>query len=58
MNNIAFLYKIMVYLDLYFSLEKNQNNDNFYNYINNNIICNYYQNNRCLRIEIIELINL
>ena len=57
MNNTAFLYKIMCYLDLFFSLEKNQNNEDFYKYINNNIICNYYQNDKCLRIEIINLIN-
>ena len=57
MNNTAFLYKIMCYLDLFFSFEENQNNDNFYKYINSNIICNYYQNNKCLRIEIINLIN-
>ena len=57
MNNTAFLYKIMIYLDFYFSLEENQKGQNFYNYINNNIICNYYQNNKCLRPIIVELIN-
>ena len=57
MNNTAFLYKIMIYLDFYFSFEENQIGDNFYNYINNNIICNYYQNNKCLRPIIVELIN-
>lgn len=57
MNNTAFLYKMLFYFDFYFSFPENQVGDNFYNYINNNIICNYYQNNKCLRIEILELIN-
>ena len=57
MNNTAFLYKMMFYFDYYFSLSENQSGQNFYNYINNNIICNYYQNNKNLRIEIVNLIN-
>ena len=57
MNNTKYLYNLLIYLDLFFSFEENQNNDNFYKYINSNIICNYYQNNKCLRIEIIDLIN-
>ena len=57
MNNTIFLYKILIYLDYYFSLSENQSIDFFYTYITNNIICNYYQNNKCLRPIIIELIN-
>lgn len=57
MNNTKYLYDLLIYLDLFFSFEENQNNDNFYKYINSNIICNYYQNDKCLRIEIINLIN-
>jgi hypothetical protein len=57
MNNTKYLYNLLIYLDLFFSIEENQDNDNFYKYINSNIICNYYQNNKCLRIEIINLIN-
>jgi hypothetical protein len=57
-NNMEYLYNILIYLDSYFIIEANQNNIDFYNYINNNIICNYYQNNKNLRIEIINLINI
>jgi len=57
MNNTAFLYKMMFYFDYYFSLSENQTGPNFYTYINNNIICNYYQNNKNLKIEIVDLIN-
>jgi hypothetical protein len=57
MNNTKYLYNLLIYLDLFFSFEENQNNENFYKYINSNIICNYYQNDKCLRIEIINLIN-
>jgi len=57
MNNTAFLYKMMFYFDYYFSFSENQYGQNFYTYINNNIICNYYQNNMCLRLIIVDLIN-
>jgi hypothetical protein len=57
MNNTAFLYKMMFYFDYYFSFSENQSGQNFYTYINNNIICNYYQNNMCLRQIIVDLIN-
>jgi hypothetical protein len=58
MNNTRYLYDILIYLDSYFLQEENQNSSGFYNYITNNIICNYYQNSKRLRNEVIYLINL
>ena len=61
MNNTKYLYGILVYLDSYYLQEENQHSDGFYNYITNNIICNYYhnsQNLRNLRNVVIDLINL
>ena len=58
MNNTKYLYDILIYLDSYFLQEKNQNSVDFYSYITNNIICNYYQNSKRLRNEVIYLINL
>jgi len=58
MNNKKYLYNILIYLDSYFLVEANQNNADFYKYIVNNIICNYYENSKKLRTEIIYLINL
>jgi hypothetical protein len=57
-NNMEYLYNMLVYLDSHYIIEDNQHGDDFYKYINNNIICNYYQNNRCLRNVIINLINI
>ena len=58
MNNTKYLYNILIYLDSYFLQEENQNSTHFYKFITNNIICNYYQNSRRLRNEVIYLINL
>jgi len=58
MNSTKYLYNILIYLDSYFLQEENQNSGGFYNYITNNIICNYYQNSRNLRNVVIDLINL
>ena len=58
MNNTKYLYDILIYLDSYFLVEVNQNNNDFYKFIDNNIICNYYENSKKLRTEIIYLINI
>lgn len=58
LNNTRYLYDILIYLDSYFLQEENQNSVDFYTYIRNNIICNYYQNSKRLRNEVIYLINL
>ena len=58
MNNTKYLYDILIYLDSYFLQEENQKSLDFYTYITNNIICNYYQNSKRLRNEVIYLINL
>ena len=58
MNSTKYLYNILIYLDSYFLQEENQNRREFYSYITNNIICNYYHNSKRLRNEVIYLINL
>ena len=58
LNNTKYLYNILIYLDSYFVEEGHQNNSDFYNYITNNIICNYYHNSKNLRTKIVDLINL
>ena len=58
MNSTKYLYNILIYLDSYFLQEETQSSGGFYNYITNNIICNYYQNSRNLRSIVIDLINL
>jgi len=56
-NNTKFLYQILKYLELYFSLSHNQTKPEFYEYLNNSIICDYYQNNHELRDTTIQFIN-
>ena len=58
MNSTKYLYNILIYLDSYFLQEENQTSGEFYTYITNNIICNYYHNSKRLRNEVIYLINL
>ena len=57
LNNTKFLYQILKYLELYFSLSLNQTKPELYEYLNNSIICDYYQNNHELRTTTIQFIN-
>jgi hypothetical protein len=57
LNNTAFLYKILLYLDSYFLLPENCNNNVFDNYIHFSIICDYYHNNKYFRPLFIQLMN-
>jgi len=56
-NNTKFLYQILKYLECYISLSHNQTRPEFYEYLNNSIICDYYQNNHELRDTTIQFIN-
>jgi len=56
-NNTGFAYNVLRYLDSYFLKEENQCTAYFYEYINYNIICCYYQNNALLHINVIDFIN-
>jgi hypothetical protein len=55
-NNISGAYKILQYCYEYF--KNNYNSPSIYKYIQQNIITNYYANNRILSNNILELINL
>lgn len=55
-NNTLYLYRMMIYMDYYFTKEENQLGDDFYNYIKNNIVCNYYHNSKQLRQPVVECI--
>lgn len=57
-DNTYYLYNILTYLDSYFIDECNQHSDDFYNYIINNIISNYYHNSKLLRGAVVALIQL
>lgn len=56
-NNTHFLFQILKYLESYFSLYLNRLKPEFYEYLNNSIICEYYQNNQQLRSSTIKFIN-
>jgi hypothetical protein len=56
-NNTGFAYKMLRYLDSYFLKEENQATGYFYEYINYNIICCYYQNDALLHVNAMDLIN-
>jgi hypothetical protein len=58
LNNTKYLYNMLIYLDSFFLQEEHQNSGEFYTYITNNIICNYYENSMNLRNVVIFLINL
>jgi len=57
LNNTAFLYKTLLYLDSYFLLPKNCNNNVFDTYVCYNITCEYYHNNKYFRPLFIQLMN-
>ena len=57
LNNTAFLYKTLLYLDSYFLLPKNCNNNVFNTYVCYNITCEYYHNNKYFRPLFIQLMN-
>ena len=56
-NNTRFLFQILKYLEPYFSLSLNRLKPEFYEYLNNCFICEYYQNNQQLRSNTIQFIN-
>jgi len=56
-NNTGFAYNVVRYLDSYFLKEENQGTAYFYEYINYNIICCYYQNDALLHVNALDLIN-
>jgi len=56
-NNTRFAYNVVRYLDSYFLKEENQGTAYFYEYINYNIICCYYQNDALLYVNALDLIN-
>lgn len=56
-NNTFEAFKIMQYLEPYFNIKLHQTGEHFYKYIMYNIICNYYQNNKCLLDSVVDIIN-
>jgi len=56
-NNTRFLFQMLKYLESSFSLHMNRLKPEFYDYLNNCIICEYYQNNQQLRSTTIQFIN-
>ena len=58
-NNTRFLFQMLKYLESYFifSLPLNRLKPEFYEYLNNSIICEYYQNNQQLCSSTIQFIN-
>lgn len=58
MDRNDYLFKICYFLIPYFQNIENQKKEFFVDFIQKNIICNYYQNHKKLLPEIIDLINI
>jgi hypothetical protein len=56
-NNLLYLFNMLKYLIPYYQISENQNNEEFYKFIDYNILSNYYYNEKMLLKEVINIIN-
>ena len=56
-NNLLYLFNMLKYLIPYYQISENQNNEDFYKFIDYNILSNYYFNNQMIFKDVINIIN-